>query len=119
MKRLILIGLILSFIMVSCGKENDNQKNLFGIFTETSPQSGRSQMKFINGNKVVIIKSENSTEDTFNYVILDNIIKLTPTWDNSSSDELEFEWISASKFRIENLYPDIPENPTTYMTFEK
>lgn len=120
MKKTSIIGLVLVFVLLSCGKDDrNNLTTLSGIYTETSPVIGRSQLRFINGNTVIITKGGISYGDEFNYEILHNTIKLTPTLDNSISTELGFEIISDSKFIIENLYPSIPENPATYMTFER
>jgi len=119
MKNILLVTLVLSLGLISCSKENENQEGLLGNYSETYPQSGRTQMNFILGNKVTIIKSGSSNEDTFLYKIVDNTIKLTPTWDNSSSDELYFELINSSTFKIQNLYPSIPEYQITYITFER
>jgi len=115
MKKLVFVLLIGIF---SCDK-NDHENILFGVYTETEPQSGRSQLKFISGNKVIKTESGNPTEDVFYYKITDNKIKLTPTWDNSSATELEFDILNNSQFVIENLYVSIPKSPKTYMTFKK
>lgn len=90
-----------------------------GIYLETSPVSGRSQLNFINGNTVIKSESNSSSEDEFYYEIIGNVIKLTPTWDNTTTQEFEFEIMNNSKFEIENLYPSVGINPKTYMTFEK
>lgn len=120
MNKIKLIGLIFIVGLISCNKENDNLLNLTGTYTEISPVNGRAQIEFLTGNKVIINKSpQTETGDEFTFIITNNSIKLTPIWDNSSSVELEFEIISDSKFKIENIYPSIPENPKTYMVFEK
>jgi len=115
MKKILLVILI---GLISCDK-NDNENILLGVYTETEPQSGRSQLKFVSGNKVIKTESGNPTEDTFYYQITDNKIKLTPTWDSASATELEFDILNSSQFVIENLYVSIPESPKTYMTFKK
>jgi hypothetical protein len=112
-------GLILSFLMISCSKHDDDVNSLSGTFTETLPIHGRSQLKFISRNQVIKKEKGSSIEDKFDYEIVDNIIIMTPIWDNSTTTKFQFELINSSKFHIQNLYPDIPENPITYMTFEK
>ena len=120
MKKMAFIGLIFIIVLISCNKRNDNLPNLSGTFIEISPVKDRTQIEFLTGNKVIINKSpKTGNGDKFIYVITNNSIKLTPTWDNSSSVELEFEILNNSKFKIENLYPSIPEAPKTYMIFEK
>ncbi len=123
MKKLKIITLLfLTGIYSSCNNDdNNNTQALSGIYSETSPVSGRCQLNFKNGNTVIKSEPNNSTEDVFTYVIIGNVIKLTPTWDNTAAQEfeLEFEIKNNSKFEIENLYPSVGINPTTYMTFEK
>ncbi|PQB07282.1 hypothetical protein BST83_09030 [Polaribacter filamentus] len=121
MKNLKIIALLfLVGIYSSCNNDDDNSPlTLSGIYSETSPVSGRSQLNFINGNTVVKSEPNNSNEDEFNYEIIGNVIKLTPTWYNTTTQEFEIEIMNNSKFEIENLYPSVGVNPTTYMTFEK
>ena len=121
MKSLKLIALLfLIGICSSCNNDDDNNtQTLSGIYSETSPVNGRSQLNFINGNTVIKSEPDNSNEDEFTYEIIGNVIKLTPTWDNTTTQEFEIEIMSNSKFEIENLYPSVGINPTTYMTFEK
>jgi len=118
--KIVLIGLFFIIGLTSCNKENDNLLNLTGTFTEISPVNERTQIEFLTENTVIINKSpQTGVGDKFTFIITNNSIKLTSTSDNSSSVELEFEIINDSKFKIENLYPSIPENPKTYMIFEK
>ena len=121
MKYLKIIGLLfLIGIYSSCNNDDDNDtQTLSGIYSETSPVSGRSQLNFIDGNTVVKSEPDNSIEDEFIYEIIGNVIKLTPAWDNTTTQEFEIEIMNNSKFEIENLYPSVGINPTTYMTFEK
>ncbi len=121
MKNLKIIGILLLIgICYSCNNDDDiNTQTLSGIYSETSPVSGRSQLNFINGNTVIKSEPDNSTEDEFTYEIIGNVIKLTPTLVNTTTQEFEIEIMTNTKFEIENLYPSVGINPTTYMTFEK
>lgn len=120
MKKIALIGLVFIIGLISCNKNDDDLQKLTGLFIEVSPVSERTEIEFLTENKMIINKSpQNGTGDEFIFTITGNSIILTPTWDKSSSSELEIEIISDLKFKIENLYPDIPENPMTYMIFEK
>jgi hypothetical protein len=121
MKNLKIIALLfLIGIYSSCNNDDDNNtQTLSGIYSETSPASGRSQMNFINGNTVIKSEPNTSSEDEFTYEIIGNVIKLTPTLNNTITQEFEIEIMNNSKFKIENLYPSVGINPTTYMTFEK
>jgi hypothetical protein len=120
MKNFKIIALLfITGIYSSCNNDDDyNTQALSGVYSETSPVSGRSQLNFSNGNTVIKSEPDNSTEDEFTYVIIGNVIKLTPTWDNTTTQEFEFEIMNNSKFEIENIYPTTGINPTTYMTFE-
>ena len=121
MKNLKIITLLfLIGIFTSCNNDDDNNtQTLSGIYSETLPVSGRSQLNFINGNTVIKSESDNSNEDEFTYQIIGNVIKLTPTRPNTTTQAFEIEIMNNSKFEIENLYPSVEINPTTYMTFEK
>jgi hypothetical protein len=118
MNKMLMIGLSILLFTVSCKKDDDNKLiNLSGVYIETSPIIGRSQIIFTSSDDVTI--KEAGSEDKFKYEIVGNAIKLTPQGDKSTICTLYFECINSSKFKIENLYPKIPENPTSYMIFEK
>jgi hypothetical protein len=120
MTKNVLIGIFSLIGMISCNNDDESvSKNLSGVYTETLPINGRLQLNFIDGNTVIKTETGSTFEDEFTYEIISNVIKLTPNWDNSTVTEFEIQIINSSKFEIENLYPSIPENPTTYMTFEK
>ncbi len=121
MKNLKIIALLfLIGIYSSCNNDDDNNtQTLSGIYSETSPVSGRSQLNFVNGNTVIKSEPDNSIEDEFTYEIIGNVIRLTPTLDNTMIQEFEIKIMNNSKFKIENLYPSIGVNSLTYMTFEK
>ena len=115
-----LLGIFILIRMISCDKDDEQVTiNLSGIYMETLPSSGRSQLNFVNGTQVIKTESGNSLEDEFTYELIGDIIRLTPSWDDSTTSEFEIQIMNNSKFEIENIYPSIPENPTTYMTFEK
>lgn len=120
MKQLKIIGILL-FIVISsaCSDDDNNTQTLSGIYTETSPVSGRSQLNFINGNTVVKSEVSNSIQDEFTYEIIGNVIKLTPNWKNATAQEFEIKIMNNSKFEIENLYPSVGINPTTFIEYEK
>ena len=92
---------------------------LSGIYSETAPVSGRSELNFINENTVIKSEPENSIEDKFTYEINGNIIKLSLIGDDTITQEFEIVIMSDSKFEIENLYGSIGMHPKSYMTYEK
>jgi len=102
----------------SCSNE-EGTLSLSGLYTETAPVSGRSQLHFIDGNTVVKIEPDGTTEDEFNYELVDGVIKLIPIWDPSYSTEHEIKIESESRFEIEDLYYSNGIVEATYMTFEK
>ena len=111
---------IIALVGFSACSKDQQTISLSGKFNEMSPIMGRSQLEFIDGN--LLIKSETGSiyRDTFFYKIENDKIKLTSTSPvNSNSDEFYFELLNNSKFKIQNLYPSIPEVPLTYMTYQK
>jgi hypothetical protein len=123
MRNLKLAGLMIIIgIYSSCDKDEDlNGQVLSGIYNETSPFSGTHQLNFANDN-TLILKARNSTDEQFTYQIIDNTIKLNPSWESSQTWELEINIINNSKFEIQNIfYASIPEdeNPIQIVTFEK
>lgn len=120
MKKMILILVLFPLIFTSCDKDYDDiESSLLGIYIETLPISGRTQIDFINTNRLIISEPGTPRNDEFFYAVTGTHITLTPIGDTSSSTTLEFELIDETKFIIENLHPSIPEDPTVYMTFEK
>ena len=111
-KRLLVSVLILS--LFSCDRDEKDVK-LSGKYSEITPVANRTQIDFQSNNSLVIIKSGNS--DKFTYQIEGNKIKLRT--DGGYNGIFEFEKINTNEFKIENLYPSIPENPKTYMSFRK
>lgn len=116
MKTVLLSLCCLLLITFSCRKQDD--RSLRGIYTETAPVAGRTQLNFVSGSVVVKSEKGSSTKDGYNYVINGGKIILLPIGSNGSS-ELDFQIENNRKFKIENLYVSIPEAPRTYMTFEK
>ena len=105
MKKLIYLFVLISGI-ISCSSDDESKNHtLNGIYTETSPINGRSQLNFVDKNTVIQSESGSSTENEFIYELNGNIIKLTPTWNNQMTTELEIEIMNNSKFKVENLYP--------------
>jgi hypothetical protein len=116
--RLILIGLLI--ISLAACKKNNPSVTVDGLFKETTPVAGRSQLNFINGNLVVKSEIGSVYKDTFKYSITQTKIILTPNWTTQySGQEFDFEKIDNNSFKIQNLYPSIPENSKNYMTFKK
>jgi hypothetical protein len=103
----------------SCNKD-DPTITLSGRFNEISPISGRSQLQFTKHNILVKSETAGTYRDSFKYEIINNKIRLTPAWiEDGETFELEFWILDNSTFKIQNLYPDIPERPQSYMIYEK
>lgn len=119
MKKINTIAVIL-FTLLSCSKsELHSGAGLSGVYFEKSPHSGRSQLTFLSGNIVIRSEAGSEIEDSYKYRVMGNKIIFIPTWNETLSTEFQFEKINKYKFQIENIFPQIPENPPTYMTFEK
>lgn len=117
MKKIILI-ILLMFTLCSCSK-NDEPLLLNGTFTEINPLPGRTKLVFFDGNKVSRTRAGELAEDYYYYRILGNKIEFTSIGDYTITTILDFERISNTKFRVENVYPAIPEYPKEYMVFVK
>lgn len=113
-----ILGLSILFF-VACKKET-NTISVRGLYTETNPVAGRSQLNFISSTLVIKTEMGSNFKDTFNYSFSANKIILTPTWDTQSEgQQFDFEKIDERTFKIENIYPGIPELEKNYMIFKK
>jgi hypothetical protein len=113
MKKILLL-FIMIFAFNSCEREeNITQPN--GTYSEEIPIKGRTQINFKSANELIIVKSNNS--DGFNYIIEGNYIKLSNN--QGYSQNFEYVQINQNEFKIENLYPNVPENSKSYMNFRK
>ena len=109
-----------SIIILAASCKKDKLPFNRGTYTETLPVPGRSQLNFINSKLVVKSESGSINKDTFTYSLSSGKILLTPVWTNQYAGQLfDFEQIDEVAFKIENLYPSIPEMPKSYMTFKK
>jgi hypothetical protein len=125
----------LTFVICSCCvlwsacDKNDHSnrplKTLHGLYTETSPYAGRSQLDFISDKLVVRSEPGSVYRDTFMYTISDKKLALTiVTGRNNYQDgnytfDADYQALSANEFKIQNLYPQIPENPESFMVYAK
>jgi hypothetical protein len=116
----ILLFVGLSFIIfASCDKGITNVP-LHGLYTEIRPVPGRSRLEFISNDLLVKSELGSSYEDTFKYSVSANKITLTPNWTNQvAPKQLDFKIIDEASFQMENLYPDIPEFPESYIIYKK
>ena len=119
MIKIFLIAPVLLVGFSNCHKD-ETIITLSGKYIEVLPVNGRSQIEFVSGNLLIKSETGSISQDTFRYEITKTKIKLTPTWPvNSGTTEFYFELINNWKFKIQNLYPGIPEAPLAYMTFQK
>ena len=121
MKQIFVIT-ILSFLMFSSCKKDKARSAFRGLYIEATPIAGLSQLNFINNKIVIKTETGSSYKDTFYYSFSADTTKitLTPAWTNDySAHPIDFEKIDENSFKIENLYPSIPESPESYMIFKK
>jgi hypothetical protein len=117
--RKVLLALLPILLFATCKKDN-SPVVVHGLYTENSPVSGRSQLKFINGSLVIKSETGSAFADTFKYTIKQKSILLTPAWTTLyPAQEFDFEKIDENSIKIENLYPGIPENPKSHMLYKK
>jgi hypothetical protein len=115
----ILLILAFALTLLSC-KKNKNAIQLRGIYIENTPNNGRSQLNFISENLVVKNEVVSIYSDTFSFSISAGKILMTPVWTNLyPGQNFNFEQIDENTFKIENLYPSIPESPKNYMVYKK
>ncbi len=116
---IVLSGLLVA-ICLSCKKNAGSTISLNGVYNESSPFSGRSQLNFTSNNLVIKSESGSIYKDTFYYSISSDEITLRhhSTVDNTVSS-LYFHRYNSDSFKIANMYASIPENPPTYMVFKK
>ena len=121
MKRILVITALFFLIFSSCKKDRITGA-FHGLYIEVSPIAGRSQLNFINSKIVIKTETGSSYKDTFYYSFTADTTKiiLTPAWTNEFSEQMfDFEKIDENSFKIENLYPSIPELPESFMIFKK
>jgi len=121
MKQTFVVTALLFLIFSSC-KKDKTISAFHGLYIEASPIPGRSQLNFINNKIVIKTETGSSYKDTFYYSFSADTTKitLTPAWTNDySAHPIDFEKIDKNSFKIENLYPSIPESPESYMIFKK
>lgn len=114
--KLIIILLIIS----SCSRDNNNgdefASQYTGIYTETSPVSGRTRIDFNEGNKLTVMKDPNSNWGTpYAFKISGNSITLTAI--GGEVQTIYFKQVSSTKFEIGDVNPD--DNDTSNMIFQK
>lgn len=110
----ILVLFVSMFAFNSCAKEESTTLPK-GIYSEVLPVAGRTQINFKSSSELIVVKSNNS--DNFNYKIVGNSINLSNN--QGFNKNFEYEQINQNEFKIENLYPEIPENTKTYINFKK
>jgi len=118
MKQILLAGLIA--ISITACKKNNSISSFDGLYIENSPVAGRSQLNFLSSSLVVKSEPGSSLADTFKYSFTPTKIILTPkSTTQYPSQEFDFTKIDGNSFKIQNLYPSIPENSKSYMIFKK
>ncbi|MGN6420207.1 MAG: hypothetical protein ACTHMC_22055 [Pseudobacter sp.] len=117
MKWKILLLIVSISSMAACKKNNDS--GLTGKYVEVTPVEGRSYLKFLPGG--LMVRGENNTDyrDTFSVKFSLNTITLTHKSNYGGAIKHEFRKIDDRSFEIENMLPQIPEAPKSFMLFRK
>lgn len=109
---------VLTGAVTSCTKDRDDELSLLGVWNETSPMEGRTELLFSTGSQLTIVDADGTVED-YKYRIVGNTLILTTEGNPESSVELEFHQINQNTIRIQNFYPQIPEAPISFIIFER
>lgn len=117
MKWKILLLIVSISSIAACKKNNDS--GLYGNYVEVTPVEGRSFLKFLPGGLMIRGEAGTNYRDTFQVRISDNSISLKPARGNHPGTSHEFRKIDNRSFEIENLLPQIPEAPKSFMLFRK
>ncbi len=121
MKKVILSAFVLLVGFAACKKTtHTTTSGVSGLYIENSPVPVRSQLNFISSSVVVKTETGSAFQDTFNYTLGINTISLTPAWTTAySASTFDFFILDANTIKVENLYPQIPEAPKSYMIYKK
>lgn len=117
MKWKILLLIVSISSMAACKKNKDS--GLVGNYVEVTPVEGRSYLKFLPGNLMIRGEANSNYRDTFFVEVAVNSITLTHRSQYSLGVKHEFRMIDGRSFEIENLLPQIPEAPKSFMLFRK
>lgn len=110
---------ILSFLIL-CSCQEKERPRLHGTYTERSPVNGRSQLHFLDGNKVIRFEPGSLFSDSFHYRLEQGKIILTPARTNHYlPQEFAFEIVDNSSLKIEYLYPSIGPSSKGMMVYMK
>lgn len=104
--------------LISCGGDDVVEDRLVGEWVEVEPVNDRTTLIFSLENRLSRIDGEGNREN-YIYRVEGDAIFLSLAEGQEGSSELYFEKIDRRRFRIENLYPSIPENEAVYMVFER
>lgn len=108
-----------SLLAIGCTKDIDDQRNHLGRWIEESPVQDRTEIFFLSPDIVVLGRGEGSEVEEFDYYIQGDSIYLSPRDKNVYGDPFFFKLIDQSTLQIENLYPSIPEDETSFIIFRR
>lgn len=113
-----MILLLPLLLFAGCTKDFDDELSHLGKWVEEAPVPERTRLFFRSPTNVVRIDSDGNTEE-YTYRIEGNTIYLQSEASEVGATPLFFEQINTHTLKIENLYPSIPEDPTSYMIFDR
>lgn len=117
MKWKILLLIVSMSSIAACRK--NKEEGLNGRFVEVTPMAGQTILKFLPGGLMIRQEANAEYKDTFLVRVSANTITLKPAWGEHPGIVHEFRMIDGRSFEIENMRPQIPEAPKSFMLFRK
>lgn len=110
--------LLLFFVTISCSKDQDDEQSILGTWIESSPVPDRTTLHFAEHNLLTRVDAEGNAEE-YIYRIEDGILYLSLASGQEGYTELMFDQINENRFKLQNLYPSIPEAEPVFIIFDR
>lgn len=110
--------LLLFLLTASCTKDLDDKRSILGTWIESAPVPDRTTLHFAEHNQLTRVDAEGNAEE-YIYRLEDNILYLSLASGQEGYTELIFDQINEDRFKVQNLYPSIPEAEPEFIIFDR